>query len=532
MTGSFRIGFEVPSGKEVAFQPQHLGITGLTQMSGKTTALEGFMARAGETAIAFRTSRGELSFPGAKRISPYFRERTDWRFVEGLISAHLMEKAKFYRGDLIRLTRGTHDLASVHANIRTALSKARSGSFQEKVYTELNEYVSEIREALESVHFDPQPNLTAQTLSVMDLEGLSPAVQQLVIAATVDWLMEGHINAPVIVVLPEARDFIPEDRRTPAKLSLENLIRKGARVQRFLWVDSQSLTGLDMDVMRSVGTWLFGRQVLDLEIKRVLKMAPDRSVKPDTVRSLGLGEFLCVRGEQVTKVYAQPTWLDDLHAVRVAEGIDSAEEMAKLFRPKLKEKDVDEEERKRLTDTIARQATDLSGLKAQLKKMTELVQDETHRAEKAEAALKARATLEHAADRAQAAPGQDAIMRGLAGHGPEPKDRERVDLHVTHEVPSMTVHVREVRVEASGDDNNGRVALLIAQGFFDERKSVNEVTKEFRARGWGTWSGGAGWNNMDRILGKFAEQGFLRNIDKGYVLVAAARDRILVKKEG
>jgi uncharacterized coiled-coil protein SlyX len=521
MTGSFRIGFEVPSGKEVAFQPQHLGITGLTQMSGKTTALEGFMARAGETAIAFRTSRGELSFPGAKRISPYFRERTDWRFVEGLISAHLMEKAKFYRGDLIRLTRGTHDLASVHANIRTALSKARSGSFQEKVYTELNEYVSEIREALESVHFDPQPNLTAQTLSVMDLEGLSPAVQQLVIAATVDWLMEGHINAPVIVVLPEARDFIPEDRRTPAKLSLENLIRKGARVQRFLWVDSQSLTGLDMDVMRSVGTWLFGRQVLDLEIKRVLKMAPDRSVKPDAVRSLGLGQFLCVRGEQVTKVYAQPTWLDDLHAVRVAEGIDSAEEMAKLFRPKLKEKDVDEEERKRLKDTIARQSQEIAQLKAQNDHLVETIALQTPRSK-----------LEHAADRAQAAPGQDTIMRGLAGHGSEPKDRERVDLHVTHEVPSMTVHVREVRVEASGDDNNGRVALLIAQGFFDERKSVNEVTKEFRARGWGTWSGGAGWNNMDRILGKFAEQGFLRNIDKGYVLVAAARDRILVKKEG
>jgi len=323
------------------------------------------------------------------------------------------------------------------------------------------------------------------------------------------------------VVLPEARDFIPEDRRTPAKLSLENLIRKGARVQRFLWVDSQSLTGLDMDVMRSVGTWLFGRQVLDLEIKRVLKMAPDRSVKPDAVRSLGLGQFLCVRGEQVTKVYAQPTWLDDLHAVRVAEGIDSAEEMAKLFRPKLKEKDVDEEERKRLKDTIARQSQEIAQLKAQNDHLVETIALQTPRSK-----------LEHAADRAQAAPGQDTIMRGLAGHGSEPKDRERVDLHVTHEVPSMTVHVREVRVEASGDDNNGRVALLIAQGFFDERKSVNEVTKEFRARGWGTWSGGAGWNNMDRILGKFAEQGFLRNIDKGYVLVAAARDRILVKKEG
>ena len=78
----------------------------------------------------------------------------------------------------------------------------------------------------------------------MDLEALTPAVQQLVIAATVDWLMEGHLTVPVIVVLPEARDFIPKDRRTPAKLALENLIRKGARVSRYLWLDSQALTGL------------------------------------------------------------------------------------------------------------------------------------------------------------------------------------------------------------------------------------------------------------------------------------------------
>ena len=280
---SIRVGFEVPTGREVRIEPHHVGVTGLTQRSGKTTLLEALMDRANETAIAFRTSRGEIGFRGAKRIAPYFRPRTDWRFVEGLISAHLMEKAKFYRADLIRLTRGTKTLADVHANVKAALAKARPGSWPEKILTELNEYLTEIREALDQVPFATAPNLTPMALSVMDLEGLKPAIQQLVIAATVDWLMEGHLTVPVVVVLPEARDFIPEDRRTPAKLALEDLIRKGARVQRYLWLDSQALTGLDMDVCRSIGTWFFGRQTLDIEC-RVARMIPGKRVKPDDVR--------------------------------------------------------------------------------------------------------------------------------------------------------------------------------------------------------------------------------------------------------
>ena len=55
--------------------------------------------------------------------------------------------------------------------------------------------------------------------------------------------------------------------------------------------------------------------------------------------------------------------------------------------------------------------------------------------------------------------------------------------------------------------------------------------REFKERGWGIFSGGSGWNNMDRLLKKLAEQGFLRNVDKGYVLVPEARARIHVLKE-
>ena len=111
-----------------------------------------------------------------------------------------------------------------------------------------------------------------------------------------------------------------------------------------------------------------------------------------------------------------------------------------------------------------------------------------------------------------------------------PSVPERVDLRVERLTPNLTVHEKIVYRMATSDDNNGRIALLIAGDFLTERKSVNEVCKEFLERGWGEWKGGSGWNNMDRLLQKFAADGFLRNVDKGYVLVPEAKQRIRVDR--
>lgn len=568
-----RLGFSVPAGEPVDLDPQHLGITGLTQQSGKTTALEALMDRAHETAIAFRTGRGELGFHHAKRIAPYFRERTDWRFVEGLISAHLMEKAKFYRSDLIRLTRGTHNLGEVHANIKAALTKARPGSFPEKILTELNEYLVEIREALESVRFDPAPNLTPMALSVMDLEGLSPAVQQLVIAATVDWLMEGHLAVPVIVVLPEARDFIPEDRRTPAKLSLEGMIRKGAKVGRYLWLDSQALTGLDMDVCRSIGTWLFGRQQLDLESRRVVKMVPGRRVKADDVTGLKLGEFILVRGETVETVYVQPTWMGSTDAMNVAMGRASREKLRIQLLGTKEKQDMEEEERKEYDDRVKRLEDKLSEQALKIRDLMDQVKTEHDRAEanaraavaNANEALKARTIAD--LHRSTAPPdaqlqitttvgGKTSSRTVVASDGtPVPATAstgdppysgpgtklysppERIDLHVERETPNLTVHVKEVRIEATEKDNQGRMGILIADGFFDHAVTTGPIGVEYVRRGWMTYNpvakGGGSYSSVKAALEKMCAWGFLTRPGAGdaYEVVAEARKRIRVVKE-
>jgi type IV secretory pathway VirB4 component len=52
------LGFEVGTGKEVQMSLHHTVITGMTQLSGKTTTLEAIISRANRRAIAFKTKRG------------------------------------------------------------------------------------------------------------------------------------------------------------------------------------------------------------------------------------------------------------------------------------------------------------------------------------------------------------------------------------------------------------------------------------------------------------------------------------------
>ena len=320
----FHVGFEVGIGNPVDAELHHLAIFGLTQKSGKTTALEAFINRidGDSSALVLRTGRGEIGFDGVPHIPFFFRERTDWQFVEGMISAHLQEKAKFYRGDIMRACRGAKTLDDVRNAVKSSLEDARGGSFVEKIYTELEQYLSEILPQLRSIKFSPELKLM-RGVQLMDMENIRPSLQQLIISATIDRIMQSHKN--VIVVLPEARDFIPEDRRTPAKMSIESLIRKGAKLGNYLWCDSQSLTGLDLDVMRSVGIWLFGRQNLDREMERSAKAVPNARAKTSDIQSLKLGEFYLVQGEDVRKVYVQPSWLSDFEACSIAKGLGTAE---------------------------------------------------------------------------------------------------------------------------------------------------------------------------------------------------------------
>jgi hypothetical protein len=177
-SGHFTVGFELGSGDLVAAEIHHLAIFGLTQRAGKTKGLEAFISRLPPKlyVLVFRTKKGDLGFENATRIPFYFRERTDWQFVDGLISAHLLEKARIYRGDIMRACQSATSLQDVWNNVREFQKNSRSGSWPEKIYTELDQYFSEIVPVISELKFSR--DLTKKDkVSLMDLEDMSPAMQ-------------------------------------------------------------------------------------------------------------------------------------------------------------------------------------------------------------------------------------------------------------------------------------------------------------------------------------------------------------------
>lgn len=353
----FLIGYEVGSGEPVEAVLHHLFISGVTQHSGKTTALEAFIERVQpRRTLVFRCGRGEIGFSGARRIPPYFRQRTDWQFVEGLLSAHLHEKLKFYRGDIIQACRGAKadaarerreaTLQDVHRQIRKRLEKIRKDSFVEKVLIELDQYFSEVLPILDTIKFSAALELH-DGMNMMDLEGVPLAIQHLVITACATKIMETESNT--ILIIPEARQMIPEDQRTIVKLAVEDITARGAKIGNYVWLDSQHMTGVDLDVLRNVDIRMYGRQTQDREVERVARAIPGRKVTRDNVQGLLIGQFYTVLyGKEIQKVYVRPAWLPERVARDVALGKATLEDALKFK----EEDDVDDQEREKYEQNL------------------------------------------------------------------------------------------------------------------------------------------------------------------------------------
>ncbi len=331
-----KVGYEVGTGEPVYIPLHHTIITGITQLAGKTTALEGMIVRSNLKAIAFRVKRGETGFEATGRmISPVFRERSDWRFVEALIEAIMREPQRYNRAQIIKACRGTRSLREVWKNIKDELKRVRKGSILESIYTNLDAYFEIVIPKIEKMNFAQALDLK-QGVNVIDMEGWEPELQALVIASCMEEVGSKHRG--VVVVVPEAWEFVPANRKTPVKLAAERIARMGAAVRNFLWLDSQNLMGVDANIRSQIGVWILGVQRYEHEVERTLKAIPlpaSKKPRPHEVMNLRLGEFFVVTMKDVVKTYAQPTWLPDEVAIKVAKGELTPEEVRERYQPKL-----------------------------------------------------------------------------------------------------------------------------------------------------------------------------------------------------
>lgn len=125
------------------------------------------------------------------------------------------------------------------------------------------------------------------------------------------------------------------------------------------------------------------------------------------------------------------------------------------------------------------------------------------------------------------AAGERAVQLPPAAPSSTATAKERYAMTVEVGVPDLHIEETVHKIDSTSEKPQGRVAMLIAEGFFDHPKPVSAACAEMRARGWGKWTGGAGAKNMGYQLTTLATMGFLRrNEDKSFVLVAEAKKRI------
>jgi hypothetical protein len=354
------LGYEVETGRRVSIPLNHSAVIGQTQLSGKTTTLEAMVERSGVRAVAFITKPGEKSFRTARSIPAFFSEATldeYWKYVLSIVEYHSGYRLGFReRGTLMKLCQDYTKGISINAvdkktgetkkkrgelrwqepdslddllgNIETWLPHSRG--MDEMICMQLREYLRPAIREIKTAEFSDKLRLE-RGINVMNVTDLSDGLKTLVIRSVIEWIHKKCRKT--VVIIPEAWKFIPEGRTTPVKLALEGLIREGAGVENFVWMDSQDLRGVDKMLLRSVIVWLFGVQRQKNEVASTLASIPDHPKPSATeIMQLGKGQFYVCYGNTLKLTYVQPAGMEDAHAQAIARGEESPDSWRQIVR--------------------------------------------------------------------------------------------------------------------------------------------------------------------------------------------------------
>jgi len=324
LKSKIKIGYEIGTGKEISISPSHLMVTGLSQKAGKTTALESFIKSSNSKAIVFRTKIGEKSFLDGTIIPPYFKEKSDWQYIESLIEATMKERVgKLDRAIIIKLSKLTNgkSLLDFKKVVDNRLEE-KIGTFESMLLTNLQAYLEIVLPKLQTIQFSNTLELV-NGLNIINLERFSrdTEVQSLIIASVLEEVLHNHKD--VVIIIPEAWKFIPQQRGSPCKNIVEEFIRQGATNHNYLWIDSQDMTGVDKIPLKQISEWILGYQSEKNEVKHTLDQFPlPKTSKPkeEDIMMLGTGIFYYASRDLTTKLYVQPFWLDDEKAIQIAKG--------------------------------------------------------------------------------------------------------------------------------------------------------------------------------------------------------------------
>ena len=320
MKKTIKLGYEIETGKEIGIQPSHLIVTGVTQLSGKTTTLEALIKRSGLKAIIFKTKIGEKSFTEGTEVAPFFRDRSDYEFVKSLIEAYAKEKLFLEKGTLMMLCKGSASLIEIKKKVDDRLAEGKLRGLKEEIHIRLQHYLENLIPQIQYANLSKTLDIH-EGINIMNLERFSEEAQSLIIQSVADEVLKTMKN--VIIVIPEAWKFLPQKYNNPCKRVVESYIRQGATNNNFIWIDSQDMAGVDKIPLKQISTWILGYQSERNEVKHTLDQIslPKKSKpKEDEIMNLKKGHFFLSSYDGFFSVYVQPIWLEDEKAKNIAKG--------------------------------------------------------------------------------------------------------------------------------------------------------------------------------------------------------------------
>lgn len=325
---NIKLGYEIGTADIIEIKPSHLIVTGVTQLSGKTTTLEALIKRSGLKTVVFKTKIGEKSFTEGTEVPPFFRDRSDYEFVKSLIEAYAKEKLFLEKGALMQLCKGSSSLLDIKQRVDEKLAEGLRG-LKEEIYIRLQHYLENLIPQIQYANLSKTLNIY-EGVNIMNLERFSEEAQSLIIQAVADEVLKTMKDT--IIVIPEAWKFMPQKYNNPCKRVVESFIRQGATNNNFIWVDSQDMAGVDKSPLKQISTWVLGYQSEINEVKHTLDQMPlpaKAKPKTDEIMMLQKGHFFLASYDGLKKVYVQPAWLDDDTAILVAKGEIKVEEISK-----------------------------------------------------------------------------------------------------------------------------------------------------------------------------------------------------------
>lgn len=384
-------GFSVDTIPEpIHFVPRHMGVSGITGESGKSTLVAGIISRwatPGNKIIVFITKRDEEIFnedeimgPNGKKIKlrrmqPYLMQKVDHQSLKILLESFERKRnlGLNIEEKLIRACEGARTFEDVYQNtiekfIQWSGEKGQKENANAGLWLILKTRLEELIAQLSAIKFAPKFD-PIEGINIVDIHLFSDVVKQLIIDSAATLIRDKMHDT--VMYIPEAATILPKGYNSPAKLSVQRLVEAGRSSGNFVILDAQAFTQVHTPILKQLNIVFVGKQQEPNEVIKSLNNIPAAQAnkpRPDQIMQLTLGQFYAIIEGRSRLIQGMPYWLNDniglaidcaarpemVNEIKELLGIDRAQRQEKMRR-----KHVDEAAAQQLRTLIQKRVDDL-----------------------------------------------------------------------------------------------------------------------------------------------------------------------------